>query len=170
MLNEAVANQAAIDECINGIAVEFLDLRLRNEPMQPQTTGLGGRTAVLVFFFAPPGRRLRQSDVSQWQFRRDRDQLVERLLSEYLIYAFAVAGYGRCNQHGIGGGMQLKMLIGMGQRIVRDQRSNMRQLSGFRLQEFFSSGSIKEEIADSDGCSRRKSSFFHAKNFPAIDF
>src|SRR6059036_3971570 len=45
----------------------------------------------------------------------------------------------------------------MRQRIMRDQRSNVRKFSGFGLQEFLAGGSIKEEIADSDGCSGRKS-------------
>src|SRR5438874_1494247 len=101
MLNEAVANQAAIYEGVDGVAVELLDLRLRNKSVESQTPGLGRRTAVLVLFFAPPRRRLWQPDVSQWQFCGDRDQLVQRLFPENLIYAFAVARHGWRNQHGI---------------------------------------------------------------------
>ena len=35
MLNEAVANQPSIDENENRIAIELLNFRLRNKPMQP---------------------------------------------------------------------------------------------------------------------------------------
>ena len=42
MLNEPVTDQAAIYEGVNRIAIQFLDLWLRNEAVKAQVTGLGG--------------------------------------------------------------------------------------------------------------------------------
>src|ERR1022692_2421884 len=59
MLYQPVANQPSIHEYINRVAIQLLDLRLRNKPMQPHLACLCGAGAppafvVLVRFFLPP--------------------------------------------------------------------------------------------------------------------
>ena len=42
------------------------------------------------------------------------------------------------------------MLVGMGQRVVRDQRSDMREFGGFGLEKFLARGRVEKKIADGD--------------------
>ena len=100
---------------------------------------------------------------------REWNQLVKGFLAKDLIDALAVSRHRRSYQHGIGGGMQFEMLFGMGQRIVRDQRCDVRELGGFGLEELLARGSIEEEVAHGDGRSFGQAGFFDAGDFAAID-
>ncbi len=53
---------------------------------------------------------------------------------------------------------------------MRDQRSNVRELGGLRLQKLLASRSIKEEIANRDRSPSRQASFFDPKNLAASYF
>ena len=57
VLNQAIANQAAIHENIDRVAIELLDLRLGNESVQADFSGIS-RTVFLIFFRSSPRRRL----------------------------------------------------------------------------------------------------------------
>ena len=103
----------------------------------------------------------------QRQFRRDGNQLIENVLTKNLIDAVAVACDRRRYQHGIRSRVQFKVLLRMRQRVVGDQRRDMRQLRRFGFQEFFSGRSIKEEVANGDRSSCRKPRFIDAKYFAA---
>src|SRR5713101_6366929 len=76
VLNEAVTNQASVDENVDRVAVEFLNLGLRNEAMNAELTGIFGGF-LFVFVAASPGRRLRKADAFQRLHGRGRNQLVE---------------------------------------------------------------------------------------------
>ena len=52
--------------------------------------------------------------------RRDGNQLAQDFFAENLVHALAISGYRWSYQHGVSGGVQLEMLGGMGQRVVRD--------------------------------------------------
>ena len=65
----------------------------------------------------------------------DRNQLVQNFFAENLVNALAVARDRRRHQHGVGRRVQFEMLVGMGQRVVRDQRRDVRKLGRFRLSE-----------------------------------
>src|ERR1700678_1641913 len=87
MLNEAVANQPSIDENEYRIAVQFLNLWLRDETMQPKLAKTPERRDRCQHGFifisrrrlwnlrhvAPPGRGLRQPDTLQWFDGRERN-------------------------------------------------------------------------------------------------
>ena len=126
-------------------------------------------SGVFLLFRTPPGRRLRQSNVSEGQLRSQRNQLVQRVLSENLIDPLAITGHWRRDQHGVGCGMQLEMFLRMRQCIMRDKRCDVRKLGGFGFQKFLSRRRIKEKVADGDGCSRGKPSFLHPENLPSVD-
>src|SRR5271155_3786239 len=97
VLHEAVANQAAVDEDEDRVAVQLLDFGFRDEAVEAHLAGVGwaGRIAVLIFFLAPPWRGLRQAYALERLHGCDGNQLIEGFLAEDLIDAFAVSGYWR---------------------------------------------------------------------------
>ena len=76
--------------------------------------------------------------------RRDRDQLIQRFFAEDLVDALAVSGDRRRDQHGVGRGVQLEMLLGMRQGVVRDQRRDVRKLGGLGFQKFLARRGVEE--------------------------
>src|ERR1022692_4551669 len=58
----------------------------------------------------------------------------------------------------------------MRQRIVGDQRCDVRKLGRLRLQEFLAGGRVKEQITNCYRSSRRESGFVYFENLAAIDF
>ncbi len=142
--------------------------------MKAHLAGICGLGRILVFilfllFLAPPGRRLRQAHVQERLHGRHSNQLVESFLAEDLIDALAVSRDRGRQQHGIRGRMQLEMLLGMRQRVVRDQRRNVRKLGRLRFQEFFSRRGIEEEITDRDRRSPGQAGLVDARHPAAID-
>ena len=161
MLDEAIADQASVDEDVDRVAIQFLDFGLGDEAVDAEFaerwSGFicchlvsSGGSPVVFNFFAAPGRRLRQADAFQRLQRGDGNQLVENFLAENLVHALAVSRDRRRHQHGVGGGVQLEMLVGMRQRVVRHQRCDVRQLGGFGFQKFLARRNIEEKIADGD--------------------
>src|SRR5882757_6085118 len=118
VLNQPIANQTAVDENKNRVAIELLNLRLRNETMK---TNFSRLQFLDLFRIAPPGRRLWQPNMFEWLFRRQRNQLIQCLLSKHLIHALAMAGHRRRDQQCVRSRMQLEMLLRMRQRVVRYQ-------------------------------------------------
>ena len=53
---------------------------------------------------------------------------------------------------------------------MRNQRGNVRKLSGFRLEEFLARRGIEKKIAHGDRSPCRKAGFFDPKNFASGDF
>ena len=184
MLDETVANQPPVHENKNRIAIQLLNFRLRNKPVQPHFAEIVGRGLSrlrnVIFRLSgladrslrstPPRRRLRQADTLQWLQRRQRDQLVEDLASENLVHALAMTGHGRRHQQGIGRRVQLEMHLRMRQRIVGYERCDVRQFGRFRSQKLLARWRIEEEIANRDRSSKRQARFFDADYFAAVDF
>src|SRR5580693_1009913 len=78
VLDEAVANEAAVDEDENRIAIQLLDFGLRDEAVKAHLAGIGwGGIFVLIFFFAPPRRGLGQADMCERLNGRYCNQLIE---------------------------------------------------------------------------------------------
>src|SRR5450432_2005614 len=87
VLNEAVADEASIDEGVKGIAVQLLKLGLGNKSVQAQAAGVCRQSAVFILFLflAPPGRRLGKSNVGERHFGGYRDELIKNVLAENLV-------------------------------------------------------------------------------------
>jgi hypothetical protein len=81
----------------------------------------------------------------------DGEQLRERVLAEDLVDALGRPVDGRSGDERVRGGGEFKVLFRMGQRVVRDQRSYMRELGRFGAKEFAASRGIEEEIGHRDG-------------------
>src|SRR5437870_4984431 len=169
VLNEAVTDQAAVDEDVDRVAVEFLNLGLRDEAVYAQFAGISG-TFRFVFFRAAPRRRLWQADLFQRLHGRHRNQLVENLLPKNLINALAVARYRGRDQHGVGSRVQLEVLVRMRQRVLRDQGGDMGKFGGLRLQKFLARGDIEKKITNGERGPHRQAGFFYAKDLAAVDF
>src|SRR5258708_1076405 len=84
VLNQPIANQTAVDENKNRVAIELLNLRLRNETMK---TNFSRLQFLDLFRIAPPGRRLWQPNMFERLHPRQRNQVVKCLLSKNLIHA-----------------------------------------------------------------------------------
>src|SRR5271166_3831958 len=65
--------------------------------------------------------------------------------------------------------MQFEMLVRMRQRVMRDQRSDMRKLGRLRPQKLLARGRIKEKVANRNRSSQRQPRFFHANELAAVD-
>ena len=94
---EAVADEALVDEDVDGIAVELLQFGLGVEAGEAQRTGLALRF-VRIFF---PRRRLGQAGALERSFGGDGKQLAERLLAEDLEDALGGASDGRRGEDGV---------------------------------------------------------------------
>ena len=171
MLNQPVTDEPPVDEDENRIAVQLLNLGLGDEAVNPHLARIfwGGPFPIVLCLFPPPRRGLRESHVFESLPCGHGDQLVEGLLAKHLIDALAASRHRRRHQHGVRGRMQFKMLIGMRQGVMRDQRCDMGEFGRLRSQEFFAGGNIKEKIADGDRSSQRQSGFLHAGHSPAVD-
>src|ERR1700685_827185 len=102
MLDETVADEAAVDEDEDRIAIELLDLGLGNEAVEAHLAWIcGAGFPFIVTFFAAPRRGLGQADTFEGLNRGERNQLVEGFLAEDLMDALAVSRHGRGYQHGI---------------------------------------------------------------------
>src|SRR5271168_4652152 len=183
VLNEAVANQASINENIDRIAIELLNFRLRNKTMQSHFTEIVWRGrprqrspildvagSWLRLRSATPWRRLRQADALQRLHGRERNQLVEGFASKNLIHALTMTGHGWRDQQGVGRRVQLKMLVGMGQCVVRYQGRDVGEFRRFRLQKFLARRNVEKQIANCDRSSKRQPRFFDADDLAAVDF
>src|SRR5439155_15967060 len=140
VLDKAVANQASVDEDVNGVAIELLDFGFRYEAVSAQLTegfffflgrvfaagaGIMRSARLTLLLFSPPRWRLRQANSLERLQGGDGNQLIENLFSKDLINALPAIGHRRRNQNCIGGRVQLEMLIGMRQGIVGDERSDV---------------------------------------------
>jgi hypothetical protein len=95
--------------------------------------------------------------------------LAEGFLAKDLEDALGGASDGRRGENGVAGGDEIELFFGMGQSVVRDQRGDVGEFSGFGAEKFAARRSVEEEIADGDRCAARQRSIFHAMNFAAGD-
>src|SRR6185437_16741871 len=65
--------------------------------------------------------------------------------------------------------VQLEVFGGVGERVVRDQRSDVREFRLFGAEEFAASGRVEEEVADGDGGSGGETSLFDAEDVASGD-
>jgi hypothetical protein len=148
VLDEAIADEPAVHKDEYGTTVELLDLGLGDEAVEANLSRLFAR--LVLFFGATPGWRLWKPDVFERLKGGNGEQLVEHILAEDLIHALAVTGDGWRDQHRVRGGVEFEVFARVRQGIVRDQRSNVGELGGLRLQEFLASGGIEKKIANGD--------------------
>jgi hypothetical protein len=114
--DEAVADEALVDEDVDGIAVEFLERRARGEAADAQEAGIGRR----VVLIAAPGWGLRDAGVVEGALGGNGEKLVEGVAAEDLIDALGGLADGRCVEQRVGSGVQLEVDFRMGKRVMRN--------------------------------------------------
>ena len=101
MLDEAISDQASIDENVDRVAVELLNLRLGDEAVDAEFAWIS-RPRIFLRFTAPRWW-LRQPDMRERLHGGHREQLVQSVFAENLIDTLAAASHRRCDQHGVRG-------------------------------------------------------------------
>src|SRR5207302_7922497 len=84
---------------------------------------------------------------NRWNF----DQLFQRLPSEELIHAVGQLFRGRTVNDLLRWSCENKLFAGIRERVVRDQRSDVAQLRGVRLEEFSARWDTIKNVGDADG-------------------
>ena len=173
MEQQTVANQAAIDEDIDGIAVPLLHLRAREEAREAKEAR---RWVVVVGGFAAivgdglggghAGRRKEHFPLAYADFHK----LVEHLATEYLVHALLHGADRSDVQQFRGTAGEDECLFGVRQAVMRDERGDMRQFGGLGAQEFAAGGDVVEKIADGDDGAAAERGFFAAQHLAAGDF
>ena len=99
------------------------------------------------------------------RFGGDGQQLRERVFAEDLVDALGGTADGRRGDERVRGGDQFEVLFGMCERVVRDQRGDVRELGRFGAEEFAACRRVEEEIGDGDGGSARQGGVFDVDEF-----
>ncbi len=153
---QAVADQAPVDEQVNRIAIEALHLRAADEAAQAEAA----RASLLVFDRQREGARL----IAQIE------QLFEDLAAEDLIDALAQSGdRGYIQELGVVMAQQ-KALVGMRQAVVRDQRGDVRDFGLLGAQEFLARRNVVEQVAHGDDGAAGERGVFAAQDLAAREF
>ena len=170
MHQKAVANEAAVHEDVDRVAIRLLDLWARKEAAEAEEAS--GR---LIRLAAKLGDGVRRRDVGRREeelsfVESNFNQIVERLAAEDLIDAFLQGGDGRYVKQFGGPAQQLKRFIGMRKAVVGDEGRDMRQFGLLCAQEFATGRHIIKEVADGDGGATSLPRLFTAQHFAARDF
>ena len=158
--NQPVAHQPTVHENVDSIAIHPLYVWARRKSTYRQR----------CFFFLRLecwlGDGRAEGSRNRWNF----DQLFQRLPSEELIHAVGQLFRGRTVNDFLCRRRENKLLRWIRQRVMRDQRSDVAQLRGVRLEKFPARGNTVKNVGDVDGRSRRKSRRFHSHEFSAGEF
>src|SRR5258708_14626350 len=107
------------------------------------------------------------------EWRRDwgnLDQVFERLPSEELINAVGQLFRGRTVNNFLRRRREKELLAGIRQRVVRDQRSDVAQLRGVRLEKFSARGNAIKNVGDANRRSGGQSRRLYSNEFSAGKF
>ena len=163
--DQLVADEALIDEDVDGVAIELLQLRLGDEAGEAEVAGVGWG----VVGVALPGGRLGQSGVGEVGLGGSGEHEAKGVLAEDLEEPLAVVGHGRSDQQGLGGGVEFEVAGGMGEGVVGDKSGDVREFGLLRLEELAAGGGVEEEVADGEGGTGRQAGVFDAEDVAAGD-
>src|ERR1700722_14520588 len=121
MQQQTIAYQPAVHKNIDSVAVCALYFR-------PGSKSTHTQRGYSLFRLE---RRFGDSASHRPFRKRNLRQLAESLASENLIHAFGKFFHWSAVQDFLGWRLQQELAIGMSQRVVRDERSNVAQLGGF---------------------------------------
>ena len=92
------------------------------------------------------------------------------MLAEELIDAIGEAFDGSAVDDLLRRRGENELFAGIGERVVRDERSDVAKLGGFGFQKFAARGNGVEKIGDADGCARGKARRLYVDEFAAGEF
>ena len=88
--DELVADEALVDEDVDGVAIEFLQLGLGDEAGEAEVAGIGWGVVELAL----PGRRLGEAGSGEIELGGDGEHVVAGVFAEDLEEAVGGVGYG----------------------------------------------------------------------------
>ncbi len=102
--------------------------------------------------------------------RRNFREFIERLAAENLVHAVRQLFHRRAVQDFLRGRLQQKLAVGMRERVMRHERSDVAELGGFGFQKFAPRRDGIENIGHADRGSHRHARGLHAEEFAAGKF
>ena len=163
--DELVADEALVDEDVDGVAIEFLQLGLGDEAGDAEVAGVRWR----VVGVALPGWRFGEAGAGEVELGGDGEHVVAGVFAEDLEEAVGGVGYGRGDEQGLGGGVKLEVFGGVDEGVVGDECGDVGELGLLGLEEFAAGGGVEEEIAEGDGGAGGEAGVFDAEDVAAGD-
>ena len=163
--DETVADEAAVDEDVDGVAVELLQLGLGDEAAEANEAGFG----LFVVGGTLPGGWLGDTGVGEVELGGNGDEALKGFAAEYLEEALAGVEDRRCDEESLRGRVQLEVFLRVREGVVRDERGDVAELGGLATEEFAAGGGVEEEVADGDGGAGRQAGIFDAEDIAAGD-
>ena len=164
--DELVADEALVDEDVDGVAIELLELGLGDEAGDAEIAGRG-RGVVGV---ALPGWGLGDAGVGEVHLGGGGEHEVEGVAAEDLEEAVSCVGNCGGDEQGLRGGVELEVAGGVGESVVGDEGGDVGELGLLGLEEFAAGGGVEEEVADGDGGSGGETGGVDAEDLAAGDF
>src|SRR5205814_5728822 len=112
--DELVADEALVDEDVDGVAIEFLQLGLGNEASDTEKTGFGWS----VVSVALPGRRLGELYAGEVELGGGREHVVAGVFAEDLEEAVGGVGYSGRDEKCLCRGVDFGMFRGVDEGVV----------------------------------------------------
>ena len=164
--DELVADEALIDKDVDGVAIEFLQLRLGDEAGDAEVAGVGGDVVGVTL----PGRRLGEPGAGEVHLGGSGKHEVEGVFAEDLEEAFASVGDGGCDEQCLCCRVELEVTHGMSEGVVGDEGGDVGELGLLGLEELATGRGIEEEVADGKGRASGKAGGFDTEDVAAGDF
>jgi hypothetical protein len=114
--DEAVADEALVDEDVDGIAVEFLESGAGDEARDAEEAGVGGR----VVLIAAPGRGFGDAGVVEAALGGHGEELVEGVAAEDLVDALGGFADGGRGEQRVRRRVELEVDFRMSERVMRN--------------------------------------------------
>ena len=114
--DELVADEALVDEDVDGVAIEFLQLGLGDETGETEVAGFGW----CVVGFALPGRWLGEAGAGEVELGGGGEHVVAGVFAEDLEEPVGGVGYGGRYEECLRRGVEFEVFGGVGERVVGD--------------------------------------------------
>ena len=164
--DELVADEALVDEDVDGVAIEFLQLGLGDEAGEAEVAGFGWS----VVGVALPGWWLGEAGAGEVELGGDGEHVVAGVFAEDLEEAVGGVGDCGCDEERLCRGVEFEVFRGVDERVVGDEGGDVGELGLLGLEEFAAGGGVEEEIADGDGGAGGEAGVFDAEDVAAGDF
>ncbi len=163
--DELVADEALVDEDVDGVAIEFLQLGLGDEAGEAEVAGFG-RSVVCV---ALPGWWFGKAGAGEVELGGGGEHVVAGVFAEDLEEAVGGVGYGGGDEECLRRRVEFEVFCGMGEGVVGDEGGDVGEFGLLGLEEFAAGGGVEEEVADGDGGADGKAGVFDAEDVAAGD-
>ena len=163
--DELVADEALVDEDVDGVAIEFLQLGFGDEAGEAEVAGFG-RSVVGV---ALPGWWFGEAGAGEVELGGGGEHVVAGVFAEDLEEAVGGVGDGGGDEECLRGGVEFEVFGGVDEGVVGDEGGDVGELGLLGLEEFAAGGGVEEEVADGDGGADGEAGVFDAEDVAAGD-